>query len=176
MRPFFARKRNMKQSNLKRLTFCGVLAAIYVMLTVTPPLNAIAYGPLQFRVSEALCILPYFAPWTTWGLVLGCLLSNLFSTVTALDIVLGTLATLLGCLVTSKIRHKWLVPLPTILSNGLIIGAMLASVLTPESWWQGFALNGAEVAFGELVVLYILGMPLLLMMQRRKLDERLKAL
>ena len=166
----------MKHNNLKRLTFCGILAAIYTVLTVMPPLNAIAYGPVQFRVSEALCVLPFFAPWTTWGLVFGCLLANLFSTVTALDIVFGTLASLLGCLITSKVRHKWLVPLPTILSNGLIIGAMLASVLTPDSWWSGFVLNGAQVAFGELVVLYILGMPLLLMLQRRGLAERLKAL
>lgn len=164
----------MKHS--RKIAFCGILAAMYTVLTITPPLNAIAYGPIQFRVSEVLCILPFFAPWTTWGLTLGCLLANLFSTVTALDIVLGTLATLIACLITAKIRIPWLVPLPTILSNGLIIGAMLASVLGEMSWLRGFVIYGAEVAFGELVVLYVLGLPLLYVMQKRKLADKIIAL
>lgn len=176
LRPFFRANMNMKQFNLRKLTFCGILAAVYTVLTITPPLNAIAYGPVNFRVSEALCILPFFAPWTTFGLTLGCLLANLFSTVTALDIVIGTLATLLGCLVTTKVRSKWLVPLPTIISNGIIVGAMLASVLTEMSWLEGFAVYGAQVALGELVVLYVLGLPLLLVMQKRGLDKKLQAL
>lgn len=174
--PIFLRERNMKNFNLRKLTFCGILAAVYTVLTITPPLNAIAYGPVQFRVSEALCILPFFAPWTTWGLTLGCLLANLFSTVTALDVVIGTLATLIGCLITAKVRCKWLAPLPTVLSNGVIIGAMLASVLAEMNWLQGFVVYGAQVAFGELVVLYVLGMPLLLVMQKRKLSDKLQAL
>ncbi len=158
------------------MTFCGLLAAVYVVLTITPPLNALAYGAVQFRISEALCVLPFLASWTSWGLILGCLLANLFSPVTALDIVAGTVATAVACLVTARLRSRWIVPLPTVISNGLIVGAMLASVLTEISWWKGFWIYSAQVAFGELVVLYVLGMPLLLALQARGLDQKLKTL
>ena len=164
----------MKKISIHQLTFCGILAAVYAALTIaTAPF---AYGGVQFRISEALCILPFFAPWTTYGLVLGCLIANLFSTVSALDIVIGTCATLIGCLLTAKVRNKWLVPLPTILANAVLVGAMLALVVTPEAPVQGFVVFALQVGAGELAVLYILGMPLLLVMQKKRLDERLKAL
>lgn len=165
---------NMKKINLHQLTFCGILAAVYAALTIA--FADFAYGPIQFRLSEALCILPFFAPWTSYGLTMGCLLANLFSPVTALDIVVGTAATLLACLMTSKIRCKWLAPLPTVLCNGVIIGAMLASVLTEMSWWKGFAVYGAQVALGELAVMYLLGLPLLLIMKKHQLSNRLQSL
>lgn len=146
-----------------------------MVLTVTPPLNTLAYNAVQFRVSEMLCILPFFAPWTTWGLSVGCLIANIFSTVSALDIVVGTLATLLGCLVTSKIRIRWLAPLPTVFFNFLLVGGMLAFVLD-DSYpiWKAFLIYGGQVALGEAAVLYLLGLPLLLVMERTKLDQRLK--
>lgn len=167
-------RNNMKKINLHQLTFCGILAAVYAAVTIA--FAELSYGPIQFRLAEALCILPFFAPWTTYGLTLGCLLANLFSPVTALDIVVGTAATLVACLITSKIRCKWLAPLPTVLCNGVFVGAMLASVLTDMSWWEGFAVYGGEVALGELAVLYLLGLPLLLVMEKHHLGDRLQAL
>ena len=164
----------MKNISLQQLTFCGILAAVYAALTVATA--AFAYGGVQFRLAEALCVLPFFAPWTSYGLVLGCLIANLFSTVSALDIVIGTCATLIGCLLTTRVRHKWLVPLPTVLSNSVLVGAMLALVYTPDAPLQGFALFALQVGAGELAVLYALGMPLLLVMQRKGLDARLNAL
>jgi uncharacterized membrane protein len=164
----------MKNFKLRRLTFCGILAAVYAAVTIATA--SFSYGPIQFRLSEALCILPWFAPWTTWGLVLGCLLANLFSTVTALDVVVGTAATLLGCLLTAKIRCRWLVPLPTILCNGVLVGAMLALVLAPDAVLPSFFLFGGEVAAGEAAVLYALGLPLLLLLDRHRLGEKLRAL
>ena len=90
--------KNDYKLSIHRLTACGIIACVYAVLTVATA--SFAYGPIQFRIAEAMCILPFFAPWTTWGLTLGCLLANLFSPVSALDIVVGTAATLIACLLT----------------------------------------------------------------------------
>ncbi len=165
----------MKTWNTKRLAFCGILAAVYGVLTVlTAP---IAYGPIQFRLSEALCILPFFAPFTSLGLFAGCLLANIFSTVSALDIVIGSLATLLAALWTSRLKKLWFTPIPAVVCNAVLVGAMLSWVYMPRAeFLQGLLLFGAEVGAGELAVLVILGLPLGLLMQRRGWDESLKNL
>lgn len=176
LRPFFiacGRVKIMKY-NTKRLAMCGILAAVYCAVTV---LSApIAYGPVQFRLSEALCMLPLFAPYTSLGLFVGCLLSNLFSTVTALDIVVGSAATLIACLWTAKCRRIWLAWIPTVLVNGVLVGAMLAFVLTPEAVLQGFLLMGGQVALGEAAVMLVLGVPMAYLARRRGWDEKLRNL
>ena len=65
----------MRPLSVRRLTFSALIAAIYAVITITT--GAIAYGPIQFRIAEALCILPFFLPFTTWGLFVGCILANL---------------------------------------------------------------------------------------------------
>ena len=112
-------------------------------------------------------------PSLTVGLTLGCLISNIFSTVSALDIVIGTAGTLLGCLLAARVKRDWLVPVPVILANAVLVGAMLAYVLTPDALVQGFFINGGEVLLGEAVVLYLLGVPLLLFFRRSGLMEKL---
>lgn len=90
----------MKKLTTRDLAFCGVIAALYAVITLA--IAPFAYGPIQFRISEALCVLPFFVPVTSLGLFVGCLVANLFSTVTTLDTVIGSAATLLGCLWTAK--------------------------------------------------------------------------
>ena len=87
----------MKENNLKNtyfLAYGAVIAAIYVALTMA--FQPISFGPVQFRISEALCILPFFTPAAIPGLFVGCFLSNLFCGAAGLDIVFGSLATLIG--------------------------------------------------------------------------------
>ena len=91
----------------------------------------------------------------------------------ALDIVIGTAGTLLGCLLAARVKKDWLVPVPVILANAVLVGAMLAYVLTPDALVQGFFINGGEVLLGEAVVLYLLGVPLLLFFRRSGLMEKL---
>ena len=105
-------------------------------------------------------VLCCFEPLLGVGITLGCFLANLFSTVTALDMVIGTLASALACLWTARCKKSWLLPLPSILCNGLLVGGMLAFVLFPENLLAGFAVSFVQVAFGELVVLTVLGLPL----------------
>ena len=124
------------KTNTRMIALNGVLAALYAAVTLATA--SFAYGPIQFRVADALCVLPFFAPSTSIGLFLGCLAANLFSPVSALDIVIGSAATLAGCLAAARVKHKWLVPLPTILANTIMVGAMLACVYTPDALEKGF--------------------------------------
>lgn len=179
--PFFVPKNKMdfKLNNIRKLTFCGIIAALYVVLTITPPLNALAYGPFQFRVSEFLCVIPFFAPWAGWGVTVGCLLANIFSTVSAADIIIGTAATLIAVILTPYMKYKLLAPLPTVIFNFIFVGAMLAYFFGADDGYglvQAFFIYGAEVALGEIAVLYILGVPFMFLMEKTKMTAQLKAL
>ncbi|MCQ2418758.1 MAG: QueT transporter family protein [Clostridia bacterium] len=168
-------KYNMNLNSFRRLTFCAVVAASYAALTVSG--WGIAYGPLQFRLSEALCVLPYFAPWTSWGLLVGCSVANIFSNAgtMGLDIIVGATATFAAGFLTSRIKNKYIALLPPVVVNGLTVGAMLMLV-SGELSWKSFALCSAGVATGELVVMYLLGLPLLILTERSGIDRMLRSL
>ena len=149
----------MKKLTTRQIALNGVAAGLYAAITILTA--SFAYGNIQFRIADALCVLVVLEPTLTVGLTLGCLISNIFSTVSALDIVIGTAGTLLGCLLAARVKKDWLVPVPIMLANAVLVGAMLAYVLTPTALVQGFFINGGEVLLGEAVVLYLLGVPLL---------------
>lgn len=112
----------MRESNknVYLIVHGAAIAAIYVALTMI--FAPISFGPVQFRISEALCILPFFTPAAVPGLFIGCLLSNLFCGSAMLDVVFGSLATLIGAVGSWHLRrHKWLVCLPPIIANTLIV-------------------------------------------------------
>lgn len=154
----------------RKLCLAAVMAAVYAAVTIaTAPLS---YGLVQFRLSEALAVLCTIEPFLAVGITLGCFLANLFSTVTALDLIVGTLATALACLWTIRCKKVWLIPLPNVLTNAVIVGGMLAFVLFPEQLTIGFILSAAQVGLGELVVMYALGLPLLLFARRTGFVER----
>ncbi len=155
--------------NTRTLALCGIVAALYAVITIIWPLS---YGTVQFRLTEALCVLPAFVPVTSFGLFVGCLVANLFSTVSAIDIVVGSAATLIGCLLTTRCRRLWAIPLPTVLVNTVLVGAELAWVFTPDALVRGFVVNAAGVAFGEAVVMYALGLPLAVYLRRSNVLER----
>ena len=161
----------MKKLTTRQIALNGVIAGLYAAITILTA--SFAYGNIQFRIADALCVLVVLDPSLAIGLTLGCLIANIFSTVSALDIVIGTAGTLLGCLLAAKVRKDWLVPVPVILANAVLVGAMLAYVLTPGALLQGFLINGGEVLLGEAAVLYALGVPLLLFFRKSGLMDRL---
>ena len=125
------------------------------------------FGHIGTLDPMATGVLPLFLPYTSWGLIAGCLLANLFSTVTALDIVVGTAATALSCLLVVRWRKTWVAILAPVVCNGLLVGAMLSWVYLPAAQFlYGLALYGAEVAAGELTVMLALGLPLQLVLRR----------
>lgn len=163
----------MKKLTTKQLALSGIMAGLYAAVTILT--SSFAYGNIQFRLADSLCVLTALEPSLTIGLTLGCLLANLFSTVSALDIFVGTAATLIGCLLTARLKKAWLMPLPTLLSNTLLVGAMLAFCFTPEAFWQGLMLFGAEVALGQAAVLYGIGVPMYVFARKTALMEKLLA-
>ncbi len=148
------------------LTQGALIAALYTILTLLAASVNLAYGPFQFRFSEALTILPIFTPAAIPGLAIGCLLSNIWSGYGIWDMVFGTLATLLAAVGTRMVRNirfknlPLLAPLPPVLFNAVIVGLEI-TILSPGGFlWPTFGSMALSVGAGELVVCYALGLPL----------------
>lgn len=158
----------------------AVIAALYAALTYAAGILNLAYGSVQFRFSEALTVLAVFTPAAIPGLTIGCFLGNLGSPYGMIDIVCGTLATLLaaGCsYMTRKIRLKNL-PLVSmffpVLFNALIVGVEIAVFLPEGFTLPGYLLNAFWVALGELVVCYAGGVPLFLAVEKTPLSKKMQ--
>ena len=111
----------MKNKKALFITQAAVIAALYVVLVVI--FNYISFGPIQFRVAEALTILPYFTPAAIPGLFIGCILANVIGGAVIWDIIFGSIATLIGAVFTYLLRKKskFLAPLPPVLGNTIIV-------------------------------------------------------
>jgi len=151
------------------LARAGIIAALYVVLTYLAGLMNLAYGPVQFRFSEALTVLPFLFPEAIPGLFVGCIVSNLISPYGVLDLVVGSAATLLAAVWTAKCGKRWFAPMPPVIMNAVMVGAMIA-------WYEAgfgagfplaFGYNALTVGLGELVVCYALGLPLLKILESR---------
>ena len=152
----------------KQLATAGIIAAIYTVMSLLSSVFGIAYGPIQCRFSEALTVLPFFLPEAIPGLFIGCIVTNLMSTVGPLDLILGSLATLLAALWTRRMPNKWLAPLPPVLCNAVIIGAMIAwyEVGFTEAFWGMFVFNALTVGIGQILACYGLGLLLMKALSR----------
>jgi len=159
----------MQKFNAKYLARAGVIAALYVVLTYLAGLMNLAYGPVQFRFSEALTVLPFLFPEAIPGLFVGCVVSNLISPYGALDLVVGSLATLIAAVWSNRCGTRWFAPMPPVLANAVLVGGMIA-------WYEAgfgagflpaFLYNALTVGVGELVVCYALGLPLLAVLENR---------
>lgn len=154
----------------RQMATAGIIAALYAVLSYFSSVFGIAYGPVQCRFSEALCVLPFLTPAATPGLFLGCLVANLLSPYGALDIVFGSLATLLAALWTQHTHHKWLAPLPPVVCNAVIIGAVVTVQQVPaELFWGTFAYNALTIGLGEALACYLLGGLLLTQLPKSRL-------
>lgn len=167
----------MKRS--KRTTFIivriAIEAALYFVLTFFVP--AISYGPLQFRVGEALTLLPIIFPEATIGVTLGCLLANVFSPYAWYDMVFGTLATLLGAVGTyligrllkdKKLWVKCLVGgIPPVLFNAVILPLIWYLTGTDVAYF----VNLGMIALTQAGAVWLLGTPLVIALNRTKIAK-----
>ncbi len=156
--------------NVRKIVFGGVIGGIYAALTLA--LAPISYGEVQFRIAEALTVLPFFSVFSTWGLFVGCLISNILSPIGPLDMIFGSLATFIAAIMTyyigkSNLKFKrYIAPLPAVIVNAIVIGLLISySSNIP------FVIPALQVGFGQLVVCYILGLPLLMVIDK---NENLK--
>ena len=158
----------------RQLAFAGAVAALYAVMSYFASFFGIAYGPIQCRFSEALCVLPFLFPAATPGLFVGCLVANLLSPYGALDIVFGSLATLLAALWTQRTRRRALAPLPPVICNALIVGFLIAfeqagtgvSSLGTPKFLAAFGYNALTIGLGEFLACYVLGGILLAVLPR----------
>lgn len=157
--------------SLRKIAFAAVIGALYAALTM---INPFGYGPIQFRISEVLCILPFFFPFSVWGLFVGCIIANLISAYGLLDIVFGSLATLIAAMCTmyiGKVNSKRVISkifacLPPVIFNAIFVGAIIAYATTQATpaFWPMFVSIGLGVALSEFVTLYAFGLPALIML------------
>lgn len=151
----------------------GLIAALYVALTYLAAAFGLSSGIIQFRLSEALCVLPIFLPEAVPALALGCFLANLLTGCAAWDIVFGTLATLIGAAGAYLIGKKlpvWVATLPTILANAIIVPFVLLYVYMLEGGYFFFALT---VGIGEIVCAGVLGTILAMALKKTHIFDNL---
>ena len=152
----------------RQLATAGILAAVYAGLTLLLPIPQ--YGGVQLRVAEAMTVLPFLIPEAIPGLAVGCFLANLLGSPYVLDWVFGTLATLLAAIWTSKLKNRWLAPLPPVVCNAVIVGAEIAYFATMDgaAFWPAYGFNALTVGLGEVVACYGLGALLLQILAKSK--------
>ena len=156
----------MRESNKKlyMLAQGAMIAAIYVVLTVM--FAPISFGPVQFRIAEALCILPFFTPAAIPGLFVGCFLSNVLCGAMPMDVVFGSLATLIGAAGSWYLRkHRWCVCIPPILANTIIVPWVLRYAYGSEDL---IPVMMGTVGIGEILAVGVLGNALLITLDRYK--------
>lgn len=148
----------MRNKNVLFIVRAALIAAIYVVLTYFISIFNLASGVIQIRVSEALTILPVFTPAAVPGLFLGCLISNVITGCMPLDVLFGSLATLIGAIGTYCLRrYKWLAPLPPVAANVLIMPFVLSYVYLAEG---GILFFMVTIGIGEVISCYVLGLML----------------
>ena len=161
----------MKRNSTLFLTRGALIAALYVALTFAAAIFGLASGTIQFRISEMLCILPIFMPEAVIGLTIGCLIANLATNAVIWDIIFGTLATLIGAIGTRLLRNLpkkliWLAPMPTVISNSVIVPFVLIFAYGVADAYPFLMLT---VAIGEVVCAEIMGLALYYSLLKTKL-------
>jgi uncharacterized membrane protein len=168
-KPFFFRREGETGERgegvfiLKKTRFiveAAIIAAMYAALTILIPGGS---GQIQVRVSEALTVLPFFTPAAIPGLLVGCLIANLFVGAGPYDIIFGSLATLLAAFLTYKMPRKFLAPLPPVVINAIVVAFILKMAMNAP-----LLFTMATVAVGEIIACYVLGYPLLLLLEKQK--------
>lgn len=149
-----------KRSPTRRLALAGLIAAVYTAATLILPIPQ--YLGVQFRVAEAMTVLPFLFPEAVPGLAVGCFLANLLGSPIMLDWIFGTLATLLAALWSRRMPNVWLAALPPVVCNAAIVGAEIAwyVVRGGGAFWPAYGLNALTVGAGEAAVCGLLGVPL----------------
>lgn len=165
----------MKKNPAKFVALAGIIAALYIVLTYLCSLVGLSSYVIQVRLSEALCVLPYFTPAAIPGLFVGCIIANFISGSLALDVVFGSLATLAGAItayfISKPIKKsgnkplKILVSLPNVIANTIVVPFVLRYVYEfGDAMWFMFLTVGA----GEIISTTIFGTILLFAFDKRQ--------
>ena len=165
-----------KKRTTHYLAQSAVIAALYAAATYLSAAFSLAYGPIQFRLSEALTVLAVLTPAAIPGLTVGCAIGNISSPMGIWDVLFGAAATLLSAVCARALRNVQFKKLPIlsssmpVLFNAVIVGLEIV-LLTPTDGAKltAFLISALEVGAGELVVCFALGLPLYSALRRTKL-------
>ena len=159
------KKNSYSRFHTTSLVQAAIIAALYIVLTFIANAFGLANYAIQIRLSESLCILPYFTKTAIPGLFIGCLLSNILTGCALPDIIFGSMATLIGSIVTYALRkYKWIAPIGPILANAIIIPFVLLYAYGIQPLWFSFV----TVTFGELISCGLLGLLLLFTLEKHR--------
>ena len=151
--------------NATKISRGALIGALYAVLTIS--LAPISYGPVQFRVSEALTLLPFYLPEAIPGLFAGCVFANFFGGFGLPDMVFGSLATLIAAVLSRKSGNIYLAALWPVVSNMIIIGVMLHVLIEVP-----LIATCLYVGLGEAGACYVVGVPLMKILEARKIIVR----
>lgn len=144
---------------LRKIVEAGVIASIYAALGMLPYSST----AIQVRVSEALTVLPYLTSSAIPGLFIGCIITNIIATGNIIDIVFGSLATLIAAILTRNMPNKLLAPLPPVLINAVVVGIILHFTAGAPLFFTMLT-----VGIGQMIACYVLGYPLLVKLEKIK--------
>ncbi|MCK4241702.1 MAG: QueT transporter family protein [Candidatus Atribacteria bacterium] len=148
-------------NKLNYLVRVAMIGAIYVILNII--FAPISYGPVQVRIAEALVVLPFIDPSAIIGLFIGCILANIYGGLGMVDIIGGSLCTLIAAYLTSKMKNPKLAPLPPVLINAFGVSIYLHLLFDLPYW-----ITVLYIGIGEVIACYILGYPLLILLIKNK--------
>jgi uncharacterized membrane protein len=155
-----------QKPNSRYLARMGIIAGLYAGLTVA--FGFISYGPLQVRIAEALTVVPFLWPAAVPGLTIGCAIANLFGPFGMVDVIVGSLLTLIAALLTARMPRPWMAPLPPILVNAVGLSFYLPTMTgVPLLGGIPYLSTFIAVGVGQAIACYGLGYPLLLVLQRK---------
>lgn len=155
--------KRIKKASVRYIVYSALIAAVYAALTIA--VEPLSYGIMQIRVSEALSVLPYFTGAAVPGLFAGCLIANLIGPNGLIDVIVGSIATLLSAAAARRIKNKWLVMLPSVVINAVMVGAELYFVFD-KIYSMPYCM--LFVGAGQLIACYGIGTPLMLVLNRYK--------
>ena len=175
----------MRNTNVQKMATTSMIAALYFALSL--PFMTLIFGPIQLRIAEVFTLLPVFSVNPIAGLTLGCILVNALGAMTSanilgpLDIVFGSAATLIAGFLTYHFREVRFKGLPLlsalmpVLINGIVVGLELTFVMSGGFKLSLFLINAGQVAFGEAIACFALGLPMVKALEKTGLGQKLFA-
>ena len=173
----------MKKISVPFLTRCGMIAALYFVISFL--MLPLAYGAVQVRFSEALTLLPVLTSTGIWGVTVGCILTNAYGVAAganilgAVDVLLGSMTTLVAAVMSRCLRrYQWkklpvLSAVPPVLLNALVIGGELTIAKMGQLVPAIFLINFLQVGLGQIIACFVLGLPMIHVLRQTGLADKL---
>ena len=152
----------------KHIVKAAIIAAIYICMGLV--FGSWGFHAIQLRPAEALNVLINYTSCAPWGLFVGCVVANFTSPYGLLDIICGSVATLTSALIGRCIKNKYLALLPSVLINAVVVSAVICY---SSNIWDIYLLTMLEIGLSQAVSVYLIGIPLMFMINHSKGLKRL---